>query len=116
MDYGIDVGQITATTALFYTHTEDAGYVMPFTIYASDGTTAVQQISANDPRWVTSTITVTGLNPGTTYIAKLDEYPTQTATFTTLSDEPKVATESMWAELASKIKAMEARVTALEGN
>ena len=116
MDYGISATHITATTALFYTYDEDAGYVMPFTIYASDGTTVVQQISANDPRWVTSTITVTGLTPGTTYVAKLDEYPTQTATFTTLTDNPKVATESMWADLASRIKAMEARVTALEGN
>lgn len=105
MDYGIDAMQITATTALFYTHTEDAGIVLPFTIYASDGATVIRQIRADAPGWNGSQITVAGFTPETTYIAKLNDYPTQTATFTTLPDEPRTATESQWQDLAARVKA-----------
>ncbi len=112
----IHVSAITATTASVYTGHEDIGSEMDFTIYASDGTTVVKSVSGSDPGWSLSAITVSGLTPNTTYVAKLDNEPSITFTFTTLSDSPKVATESMWADLANRIKAMEARVTTLEGN
>lgn len=108
---------ITATSALIATEEDGAGYPMDFTVYASDGTTVVEAISTSDPRWGAvepSSIVVDGLSPNTTYIAKIDAYPAVTETFTTLSDDPKVATESQWADLVSRIKALDARITALE--
>ena len=110
---------MTATSALISTELDGTGFTMDFTIYASDGTTVVEAISAGDPRWGAvepSSIVVDGLTPNTTYIAKVDAHPEVTETFTTLTDEPRVATESMWRDLANRIKTMEARVTALEGN
>lgn len=107
MEYNISIVRITATTALVYTSTEDAGLAMPFTIYASDGTTVIESVSVTDPRWGTiepSCVGITGLTPATTYIAKLTDEPSISTTFTTLADFPKVALESMWADLASKVK------------
>lgn len=106
MDYSIGISHITAISCMVYIDNDGAaGGPQNLTVYESDGTTVVKSISASDPGWVMSEITVNGLAPNTTYILKLDDDPTVTATFTTLSDSPKVATESMWADLASRIKA-----------
>ena len=113
-NYDFSVSEITATTARIYTGDDGVGEVLGFKVYASDGTTLVQEISVNEPRWQLSVFYVTGLNPNTTYVAKLDVSPTTTLTFTTLTDNPKVALESQWADLASRIKALDARITALE--
>lgn len=112
------VSDITATSAKLTHYSIDAGDPSPYayTVYASDGTTVVVT-------GTTSTVTtdsdrsydiVTGLTPNTTYIAKLDQKPGTAETFTTLTDNPKVALESQWADLASRIKALDARITALE--
>lgn len=106
MSITIGVSHITRTSAIFYFDNDGAGAgAQDFKIYASDGTTVVKTISSSDAGWDASDITVTGLTPGTSYIAKLDDDPTSTASFTTLTDDPKVATESMWADLASRVKA-----------
>lgn len=58
---------------------------------------------------------VSGLTASTEY----EFYKNGDATgiiFTTLPDEPKVAKLSQWTDLVDRIKALEARVTALEGN
>lgn len=106
MDYSIGISHITATSCDVYIDDDGAaGGPQNLTVYESDGTTVVKSISVSDPSWVMSEITVSGLTPNTTYILKLNDYPTVTATFTTLTDEPKVATESMWADLVAKVKA-----------
>ena len=119
-DECLEISDITATSAKLTHYSRDAGDPSPYayTVYASDGTTVIATgtTSTVTPDLSRSYDIVTGLTPNTTYIAKLDQKPSTAETFTTLPDSPKVATESMWADLASKIKAMEARVTALEGN
>lgn len=106
MDYSIGISHITAISCMVYIDNDGAaGGPQNLTVYESDGTTVVKSISVSDPGWVMSEITVSGLTPNTTYVMKLDDYPTVTATFTTLADEPKVATESMWADLVAKVKA-----------
>lgn len=93
-------GSITATTVSLYAGYDDAAASVPYKIYASDGTTVVQ--SGTSPS--DSIVHVTGLTPETTYIAEAGDTAGTRETFTTLADEPKVATESMWADLASKVK------------
>lgn len=103
--YTISVLNITRTSADFYMEIDgEAGAgAMDFKIYV--GSTVVKTISSSDPGWSASTITVTGLDPGTSYVAKLDQYPTVTESFTTLADNPKIALESQWEDLATRIKA-----------
>lgn len=115
MSITIEVSRITGTTAMFYMDDDGAGAgAEDFKIYASDGVTVVKTISSSDAGWSGSAITVTGLVPSTSYIAKLDADPTSTASFTTLADRPKVATESMWGDLVDKIKSLDSRITVLE--
>lgn len=114
MDYIISHSRLTTTSVLIYTGYEDSGAILPFTIYASDGTTVVESISANDPRWNAveiSSILITGLTPSTTYIAKLDQSPSTSTTFTTLDDPAKTATESQWQDLANRVKAKQEETT-----
>lgn len=92
---------ITATTVGLYAGYDDLAGSVPYKIYASDGTTVVQ--SGTSPG--TSLVTVTGLTPSTEYIAEAGGVAGTRETFTTLSDDPKVATESQWADLASRVKA-----------
>lgn len=106
MSYSIEISHLTATSCMVYIDDDGAaGNPQNLTFYESDGTTAVKSISASDPGWDMSVITVNGLTPNTTYVTKLDDDPTVTATFTTLPDEPRTATESQWVDLANRVKA-----------
>lgn len=82
------------------------------TLYASDGTTVVD--TRTTPASGNTYVTFTGLTPNTTYEVVWDNYPATRESFTTLPDRPKVALESQWADLANRIKALDARITALE--
>lgn len=82
------------------------------TLYASDGTTVID--TGTTPASGNTYVTFTGLTPNTTYEVVWDDWPTTREAFTTLTDDPKVALESQWADLASRIKALDTRITALE--
>lgn len=106
MSYSIEISHLTATSCMIYIDDDGAaGGPQNLTFYQSDGTTAVKSISVSDPGWDMSVITVNGLTPNTTYVVKLDDDTSITATFTTLTDEPKTATESQWQDLANRVKA-----------
>lgn len=87
-------------------------YNQSVTLYASDGTTVAA--TGTTPASGNTYVTFTGLTPNTTYEVVWDRYPETREAFTTLTDNPKVALESQWADLASRIKALDARITALE--
>lgn len=82
------------------------------TLYASDGTTVIA--TGTTPASGNTYVTFTGLTPNTTYEVVWDNYPETRETFTTLTDDPRVATESQWADLVNRIKALDARIAALE--
>ena len=82
------------------------------TLYASNGTTVIA--TGTTPASGNTYVTFTGLTPNTTYEVVWDNYPVTRESFTTLPDSPKVAMESQWADLASRIKALDARIAALE--
>ena len=90
----------------FNTHNQN------ITLYASDGTTVVD--TGTTPASGNTYVTFTGLTPNTTYEVVWNNYPVTRESFTTLPDSHKVAMESQWADLASRIKALDARITALE--
>lgn len=73
------------------------------TLYASDGTTVVD--TGTTPASGNTYVTFTGLTPNTTYEVVWDNYPETREAFTTLSDNPRTATESQWADLAARVKA-----------
>ena len=104
--YTITATSVARTAATFYIEVDgEAGAgAMDFTVYASDGTTVVEAVSSSDSRWSASTITLTGFTANTSYIAKLDSDPTVTTSFTTLTDNPKAATESQWEDLVARVK------------
>ena len=87
-------------------------YNQGITLYASDGTTVID--TGTSPASGDTYVTFTGLTPNTTYEVVWDGFPETREAFTTLPDDPKVATESMWKDLADRIKALDARITALE--
>ena len=64
----------------------------------------------------TEDFTFDGLTAGKTYTITYsgDVVSGSVSSVTTLDDNPKVATESMWADLINKVKSLDARVTALE--
>lgn len=84
------------------------------------GPSAVASITSSS----TTSIEITGNSVGTLTIPAgtiwieespaLDMETTNSFTLTVLPDEPKVATESQWADLASRVKTLDARITALE--
>lgn len=103
------LSEVTATTATFGLNDgEQAGVGETVSLYDQAKAT-VLQTGTTDSQGL---VTFTGLTPSTTYYAYYADAGYTKAT--TLSDDPKVATESMWRDLASRIKALDARITALE--
>lgn len=96
----IYTNNITATTVSFYASNDEAASPTAYKIYASDGTTVVQSGTSGSD----GVAHITGLTPETTYIVEANDVAGTRETFTTLEDAPKVATESMWAELIDKVK------------
>lgn len=106
MSITIQTSNITAISVLVYLDDDGAGAgPNAFTLYASDGTTVIENVSAGDSRWSASDITLAGLTPGTSYVIKLDSDTSITAEFTTLPDTPRTATVSQWVSLADAVKA-----------
>lgn len=108
------IDEISYTSVKVHTwEVEGAGtHNASITLYASDGTTIID--TGTTPASGDTYVTFTGLTPNTTYEVVWDNFPATREAFTTLTDDPKVATESQWADLASRIKALDARITALE--
>lgn len=90
------------------------------TLYNADksAVVATATIKGNpNPQSVEETpvATFTGLTPNTNYYAYYSSATGYVAGKTN-GDEPRVALESQWGEMAEKIKSLEARIAALEGN
>lgn len=113
-DVCLYIDEVSYTSVKVHTwEVEGSGvYNQGITLYASDGTTVVD--TGTTPASGNTYVTFTGLTPNTTYEVVWDNYPETREAFTTLTDNPKVALESQWADLASRIKALDARITALE--
>lgn len=103
-DFCLGILETTSNSIKVWTHDSGAGGEsgLSVTLYASDGTTVV----ATGTTGADYSYTFTGLTPGTTYVAVQTGRPDTAETITTLTDDPKVATESQWADLASRIKAL----------
>lgn len=103
--------EATATTATFGLNDgERPGTAKAISLYNQTQTTVLQTKETNSE----GLVTFTGLTPETEYYAYYADAGYEKGT--TLSDDAKVATESQWADLIDKIKALDARITALEGN
>lgn len=115
--YCLSIAGVTATTIKVDATDEDTavGEAQPVTLYASDGATVIATgTTGGESSTYHSYYTFTGLTPGTTYIVMQTGRTGTSETVTTLTDNPKVALESQWADLASRIKALDARIIALE--
>lgn len=114
--YCLYIAEVTTTTIKVDTKDEDTaqGEAQSVTLYASDGTTVVATGTTVVEGVLDAYYTFTGLTPGTTYIVMQTGRTGTSETVTTPTDDPKVATESQWADLVSRIKALDARITALE--
>ena len=99
--------EVTATTATFVlSDSERPGVGETVSLYDQAKTTVLQTAIVDDQ----GLVTFTGLTPVTTYYAYYAAAGYEGVT--TLSDSPKAATESMWADLAAKVKAKQDELTA----
>lgn len=93
-------GTITRTTASFeYSNSLSDSLVFTAT---GGGSTVAGAVTESSP--TTGTVSFSGLNPGTTYTVT-DGNNNTLGTFTTVTNDPKVATESQWEDLAARVKA-----------
>ncbi len=119
-----------ASNAIKFTLKESKATTVVLTGTKPDGSLSgsanVTLTSGTETKTITATVnsgefskdfTIGGLTPATTYTVTYsgDIAPSGNVTsVTTLVDNPKIATESQWADLVNRIKALDARITALE--
>ena len=100
-DYGLLVIEVAASSIKVKTYDceTQVGETDSVTLYASDGITIVST-GTSSPEY-----TFTGLVPNTTYVVMRTGKTGTAERVTTSTDDPKVATESQWQDLANRVKA-----------
>lgn len=100
-DITLSSGEVTSTT-IEIIGTQETSAAVAVTIILTDGTDTFSNTLAFSS--TTASVTFTGLKPATTYTASFYNTEEGSITVTTLADEPKVATQSQWEDLVSRIK------------
>ena len=100
-DIILSSGEVTSTT-IEIIGTQETSAAVAVTVILTDGTDTFSDTLAFSG--TTARVTFTGLKPATTYTASFYNTEEGSITVTTLADEPKVATQSQWEDLVSRIK------------